>query len=71
VAAPITSLNPAVAAGWFAGAVEAKVRTPTVKDFQELSELETFKQFFNNRVVRVLMVAALANVGSIIQIMFA
>jgi pheromone shutdown-related protein TraB len=66
LAAPFTSLNPAVAAGWFAGAVEAKVRTPTVKDFKDLSEIETTKQFLNNRVIRVLMVAALANIGSII-----
>jgi pheromone shutdown-related protein TraB len=66
LAAPFTSLNPAVAAGWFAGAVEAKVRTPTVKDFQDLSAIESTKQFLNNRVVRVLMVAALANIGSMI-----
>ncbi|UCE75284.1 MAG: TraB/GumN family protein [Methanomassiliicoccales archaeon] len=66
IAAPFTSLNPAVAAGWFAGAVEAKVRTPTVKDFQDLSVIETTKQFLNNRVIRVLMVAALANIGSVI-----
>jgi pheromone shutdown-related protein TraB len=66
LAAPFTSLNPAVAAGWFAGAVEAKVRTPTVKDFQDLSALESTKQFLNNKVVRVLMVAALANIGSMI-----
>jgi pheromone shutdown-related protein TraB len=66
LAAPFTSLNPAVAAGWFAGAVEAKVRTPTVKDFQEISTLETTKQILNNRVIRVMMVAALANIGSMI-----
>lgn len=66
LAAPFTSLNPAVAAGWFAGAVEAKVRTPTVKDFHDLSNIETTKQFLNNRVIRVLMVAALANIGSVI-----
>jgi pheromone shutdown-related protein TraB len=66
LAAPATSLNPAVAAGWFAGAVEAKVRTPTVKDFQNLSTIESTKEFLNNRVVRVLMVAALANIGSMI-----
>lgn len=66
LAAPFTSLNPAVAAGWFAGAVEAKVRTPTVRDFKDLSAIESTKQFLNNRVIRVLMVAALANVGSII-----
>ncbi len=65
-AAPITSLNPAIAAGWVAGYVEAKVRTPTVKDFKELSKLDSFKSFWNNRVIRLLMVVALANVGSMI-----
>lgn len=66
VAAPFTSLNPAVAAGWFAGLVEAKLRMPTVRDFQELSKLETFKDLFKNRVVRLLMIVALANLGSTI-----
>jgi len=65
-AAPITSLNPAIAAGWVAGYVEAKVRTPVVRDFQELRGLETFKDFWRNRVVRLLLVVALANVGSMI-----
>ena len=66
VAAPITSLNPALAAGWFAGFVEAKMRTPMVKDFQGLSKIESTKDFLNNRVIRLLMVVALANVGSMI-----
>ena len=65
-AAPITSLNPAIAAGWVAGYVEAKIRTPVVKDFQELRTLESFKDFWHNRVVRLLLVVALANVGSMI-----
>ena len=66
VAAPITSLNPTLAAGWFAGFVEAKMRTPMVKDFQGLSKIESTKDFLNNRVIRLLMVVALANVGSMI-----
>ena len=66
VAAPITSLNPTLAAGWFAGIVEAKMRTPMVKDFQGLSKIESMKDFFGNRVIRLLMVVALANVGSMI-----
>ena len=66
VAAPITSLNPAIAAGWVAGYVEAKLRTPVVKDFKELSKLDSLKDFLNNRVIRLLMVVALANVGSMI-----
>jgi pheromone shutdown protein TraB len=55
-----------VAAGWFSGLVEARVRTPTVKDWQEVGHTKTTKDFFNNRVIRVLMVAALTNVGSMI-----
>ncbi|PNX50931.1 MAG: hypothetical protein BV456_05120, partial [Thermoplasmata archaeon M8B2D] len=43
VAAPITSLNPAIAAGWVAGYVEAKLRTPVVKDFKELSKIESLR----------------------------
>lgn len=66
VAAPITSLNPAIAAGWVAGYVEAKMRTPVVKDFKELSKLDSLRDFWNNRVIRLLMVVALANVGSMI-----
>jgi len=66
VAAPVTSLNPAIAAGWVAGYVEAKLRTPMVKDFKQLSKLDSFKEFWNNRVIRLLMVVALANVGSMI-----
>jgi len=65
-AAPLTSLNPAIAAGWVAGYVEAKLRTPVVKDFKELSKIESFKDFWNNRVIRLLMVVALANLGSMI-----
>ncbi len=65
-AAPLTSLNPAVAAGWVAGYVEAKLRKPMVKDFQELSKLESLKDFWRNRVIRLLLVVAFANVGSTI-----
>jgi pheromone shutdown-related protein TraB len=71
VAAPITSLNPAIAAGWVAGYVEAKVRTPLVKDFQQLSHLENLSDFWKNRVIRLLLVVALANVGSMIGTLIA
>jgi len=66
VAAPFTALHPAIAAGWVAGYVEAKLRTPVVKDFQDLSKIESFKDFWNNKVIRLLMVVALANLGSMI-----
>jgi pheromone shutdown-related protein TraB len=66
LAAPFTSLEPFFAPGWFAGLVEAKLRKPLVKDFQELSKIESIRGFLKNKVIRLLMVVALANLGSII-----
>ena len=66
VAAPITSLSPAIAAGWVSGYVEYKMRKPVVKDFKNLSKLESLKDFYNNKVVRLLFVVAFANLGSMI-----
>ena len=66
VAAPFTTLHPTLASGWFAGLVEAKMRVPRVKDFQDLSKMDSFKDFLNNRVIRVLVVVAFTNIGSMI-----
>lgn len=66
IAAPLTSLNPAIAAGWVAGYVEFKMRKPKVKDFKELSKLDSLRGFWRNRVVKLLLVVALANLGSMI-----
>lgn len=66
VAAPLTSLSPALAAGWFAGLVEAKVHTPTVADFEAIKAIESMKDFYRNGVVRILLVTALANLGSVV-----
>ncbi|QHS23721.1 TraB/GumN family protein [Virgibacillus sp. MSP4-1] len=65
VAAPITSLNPLVAAGFIAGIVQAFLRRPNVRDFENLSE-DVFhvKGFWNNKVTRILLVVVLANIGS-------
>ncbi len=65
IAAPITSLSPLLAAGWFAGLVEAKMRKPRVKDFEGLLKLETMRDYWGNGVTRILLVIAFANLGSI------
>lgn len=62
----LTSLNPMMAAGWFAGLVEAKQRNPTTDDIKALAGIETFKEMFKNRFMRVLLVASFANIGSMI-----
>lgn len=65
VAAPITSLNPLLAAGWFAGLCEATLRKPKVRDFEQLSsDVSTFRGFFKNRVTHILLVVILANLFS-------
>lgn len=61
-----TILHPTLAAGWFSGLVEAKFRTPTVKDFHDVSKLQTLREFWGNRLMRVLMVAALTNIGAMV-----
>lgn len=66
IAAPFTSLEPFFAPGWFAGLVEARLRKPLIKDFQELSKIQTIRDFLRNKVIRLLMVVALANLGSIL-----
>lgn len=65
VAAPFTSLNPLLAAGWFAGFVQAYMNKPNVGDFEMLSDdVHSVKGFWRNKVTRILLVVVLANVGS-------
>ena len=66
VASPITSLNPTLAAGWFAGYTQLKVASPTGKDAQDFLKLDETSLFWKNRVGRVLLVTALGNVGSMV-----
>jgi pheromone shutdown-related protein TraB len=61
----LTSLNPLMAAGWFAGIVEAWKRKPTMADTKKLADAETFKELMAIPLFRVILVAALANVGSV------
>ncbi|HLT55397.1 MAG TPA: TraB/GumN family protein [Bacillota bacterium] len=65
IAAPFTSLNPLLAAGWFAGFAQAYFNRPTVRDFESLNE-DVFhvKGFWRNKVTRVLLVVIFANIGS-------
>jgi pheromone shutdown-related protein TraB len=64
-AAPLTSLSPAIGAGWVAGLSEALLRKPTVGDLEDLSrDITSVKGFWRNRATRILMVVALVNLGS-------
>ncbi|MGC9435576.1 MAG: TraB/GumN family protein [Methanomicrobiales archaeon] len=62
----MTSLNPLLAAGWFAAIVEAKIRRPGTSDVRRIFAAETFAEMRKIPLFRVVLVAALANVGSTI-----
>ncbi|ADC50076.1 TraB family pheromone shut-down protein [Alkalihalophilus pseudofirmus OF4] len=65
ILAPLTSLYPLLAAGWFAGLVEAYIRKPKVADFESLSDdVYSVKGFWSNNVTRILLVVVLTNLGS-------
>lgn len=65
LAAPIAALHPLIAAGWFAGLVQAYFKRPNVRDFENLSEdILSFKGFWNNQVTRILLTIVFANIGS-------
>lgn len=66
LASPITSLNPALAAGWFAGYVQLKMAEPTAEDLQRFLKLDEFSSFWSNPAGKVLLVTALTNLGSML-----
>jgi pheromone shutdown-related protein TraB len=65
LAAPLTSLNPMIAAGWVSGLVEAVTRKPKVKDLEKLPEdILSVRGFWRNKVTRILLVVVFTNLGS-------
>ena len=65
LAAPLTSLNPMIAAGWVSGLVEAFSRKPKVKDLEQLPEdILSVRGFWKNNVTRILLVVVFTNLGS-------
>jgi len=65
VAAPLTSLNPMIAAGWVAGLVEVLLGKPKVKDFERLPEdISSVRGFWRNKITRILLVVVFTNLGS-------
>jgi pheromone shutdown-related protein TraB len=62
----LTSLNLFLAAGWFAGLAEARMRKPTVEDAKSMLYVESLRELMRNKLFKVILVAALANIGSIV-----
>ena len=65
IAAPITSLNPTIGAGFVTALVESYIRKPTVGDFSKLrSDTSSFHGWRTNRVARTLLVFVFSTIGS-------
>ncbi|WP_080804770.1 TraB/GumN family protein [Desulfamplus magnetovallimortis] len=72
VAAPLTSLNPMIAAGWVSGLVEAIFRKPKVRDLEAIPvDILSVRGFWRNNVTRILLVVVFTNLGSTIGTMTA
>jgi pheromone shutdown-related protein TraB len=61
-----TSLNPMIHAGWIGAYVEAKVRKPPMSDFRKIYEADSLTAMVKVPLFRVVLVAALANLGSLL-----
>jgi pheromone shutdown-related protein TraB len=65
LAAPITTLNPAVGVGMVTGLVEALLRRPTVEDCEGAQKaVQSLGGIYRNRATRVLLVFALSSLGA-------
>lgn len=67
VAAPLTSLNPTIGAGFVCAAAEIYLRKPTVEDFANLRQhTSKLSGWWRNRVARTLLVFIFSTLGSAI-----
>ena len=64
VVAPLTTIHPLLAAGWFSGIVEAKLRHVSMDDAVEISNVESFRELLGNNLFRVLLVVVGTNIGA-------
>ena len=64
IVAPITTIHPLLAAGWFSGIVEAKVRNISMDDAVNITKTDSFRELWGNNLFRVLLVVVGTNIGA-------
>ncbi|MCK9632855.1 MAG: TraB/GumN family protein [Methanoregula sp.] len=62
----MTSLNPMLHAGWIGAYVEARVRNPPISDFRKIYQTESIMEMARIPLFKVVLVAALGNLGSML-----
>ncbi|MCQ2964165.1 MAG: TraB/GumN family protein [archaeon] len=63
VAAPFTIIHPLLAAGWFSGLAEAKFRKVRRRDINNLNDIHSLKDLWNNNIFRILLVVIGTNIA--------
>lgn len=63
IVAPFTVIHPLLAAGWFSGLVEGKLRKVGFDDLHEMADFESFSDLWHNKLFRVIMVVIGTNLG--------
>lgn len=64
ITAPIGTLSPVLAVGFFVSLTEAWVRKPRVKDFKNIpTDIGHIKTFFQNRALRILLLFVTSSLG--------
>ncbi|MDH3998271.1 MAG: TraB family protein, partial [Desulfuromonadales bacterium] len=72
IAAPITSLNPTIGAGFVTGIVQAFIAPPQVKDMEQVADdIAKLSGWWRNRLTRVLLVFLFSSFGSALGTMVA
>ncbi len=65
--APVTSLTPVIGAGYVLAFLQAYIQPPVVREFESLAEdVGVARQWWRNRMLRVLLVFVLTTLGSVI-----
>jgi pheromone shutdown-related protein TraB len=64
VAAPLTSLDPALGAGMVASYAEAKLHPPTVEEMEEVTKVERYRDLWSNQAGRILLTFLFVTLGS-------
>ena len=72
LAAPISTLSPILAVGWFAGLTESYFRRATVQDFNTLStDKNSLRKALKNNILRTLLIMIMTSLfSSIVTILF-
>nr|WP_321306161.1 TraB/GumN family protein [uncultured Sphaerochaeta sp.] len=65
LSAPLTSLHPGIGVGMVSGLMEATLRKPKVRDFEQLGEdAASFRGWYRNRVLHTLLVFLYTSLGA-------